>query len=92
MRLVGAPTSFVVAPIVISGAIIGLCGSLIALGLSRLSQILLLERARGTTLAGVTDILLGRVVPTSEALLLVAAGTVLAAIVAGLAAGRAALR
>lgn len=92
MRLVGAPASFVVGPVLIAGALLGLTGGVLAMGLAGLLRGAVLEAASDTSLAGMAQILFSHGLPWGQMLVLTVTGALAGALAAGLAAGRAALR
>ena len=92
MRLVGAPASFVIAPVLSAGALLGAVGAGSALLLVELTRQVALTRSSGGTLEGIVDQVLGTSLPGSSIALLVLAAAAAGMVAAGLAAGRAALR
>ena len=92
MRLVGAPASFVVGPVLFSGAFLGLLGALLALGLAAASRHFALDAAASTSLGALAELILGRGLPGAEQAGIVIVGALAGTLAAGLAAGRAALR
>lgn len=92
LKLVGAPTTLVLAPLLLAGGLIGGIGSAIAVQLARLSGGWILSTAATGPLGGLAATLLGQPVTAGESLLLVGFGLFAGALAAGLAAGRAALR
>ncbi|RMF73854.1 MAG: hypothetical protein D6738_07905 [Acidobacteria bacterium] len=92
MRLVGAPASFVLAPVLLSGALLGAAGAAVAvwgLDLVRLAALAWLE---GTPLAGLASFMLGTGLDAASRLALLAGASAAGLVAAGLAAGRAAVR
>ena len=92
MRLVGAPFLFVLAPVLLGGALLGGLGGGLALFLSKVIREVMLARAEASSFSGLADVLLGRGLTPIEALLLIVLGILAGTTVAALAAGRAALR
>lgn len=92
MRLVGAPASFVIAPVLSAGALLGAVGAGIALLLVELARRFALAQSAGGTIEGLVEQVLGTALPPSSAVLLVLAAAAAGMVAAGLAAGRAALR
>ncbi|MDQ7007608.1 MAG: permease-like cell division protein FtsX [Acidobacteriota bacterium] len=92
MRLVGAPVSFVVGPVLFSGALLGLLGALLALGLVSAGRHLALDAAAATSLGALAELVLGRGLPPAEQVGVALVGALAGTLAAGLAAGRAALR
>jgi cell division transport system permease protein len=92
MRLVGAPTSFVVAPIFAAGAMLGALGGLVGLLSAELARQLALDGARGGPMEGLATMLLGRPMPGALLVTLVVCTALAGALAAGVSAARAALR
>ncbi len=92
MRLIGAPVSFVVAPILVSGALVGLVGGTFAVGIADLVRGQALTRARGGPFEGWADLLLGSGLDIGAQAVLVLFALAAGAAAAGLAAGREAVR
>ncbi|HHN74212.1 MAG TPA: hypothetical protein ENK10_03205 [Acidobacteria bacterium] len=92
MRLVGAPASFVVGPVLFSGAFLGLLGALLALGLAAAGRHFALDAAEATSLGVLAELILGRGLPAVEQVAIAVVGALAGTLAAGLAAGRAALR
>lgn len=92
LKLVGAPTFLVLAPLLLAGGLLGGIGSAVAVQLARLSGGWILDTAAVGPLGGLVDTLLGRPVTPAESLGLIGLGLFAGALAAALAAGRAALR
>ncbi len=91
MRLIGAPTFFVVGPVLLGGSLLGGIGSSAALLLVRLGRTLLLDAAADTPLIGMAELLLGQGLAGMDVLLLLVLGFAAGAVAAGMAAGRASI-
>ncbi len=92
MRLVGAPASFVLAPVLLSGAILGAAGAALAIWSLDLVRTLALSWLEGTPLGGLGTFMLGRGLDEAASLALLAGAAAAGLVAAGLAAGRAAVR
>lgn len=92
MRLVGAPTSFVVAPIFVAGALLGAVGGALGLGAAELARRVALHGAAGGAMEGLAQLVLARSISSLEVLALVLFAALAGAIAAGASAARAALR
>lgn len=92
LRMVGASASFVVAPVLLGGAVLGGAGGALAVQAARLVRGLLLRWSASTPLAGFADLLAGEALSTHQIAALVIFGIASGAVAAALAAGRAALR
>jgi cell division transport system permease protein len=92
MRLVGAPTSFVVAPIFAAGAMLGSVGGLFGLLAAELARRFALDGAHGGPVEGLATMLLGRPMPAALLVTLVLCTALAGALAAGASAARAALK
>jgi cell division transport system permease protein len=92
LRMVGASASFVIAPVLLGGALLGGSGGLLAVQAARLVRGLLLRWSASTPLAGFASLLAGEALSTHQVAALVIFGIASGAVAAALAAGRAALR
>ena len=92
MRLVGAPASFVIAPVLSAGAILGALGAVIALVGVEFARHFALARSEGGSLEALVEQVLGNPLPAASITLLVLAAAAAGLVAAGPAAGRAALR
>lgn len=92
MRLVGAPTSFVLAPILVSGALLAGGGAAAAVWLLEFLREWAIGRAVSSPLEGIATVLLGSGLPPESATALVIGAAAAGLVAAGLAGGRAAVR
>ncbi len=92
MRLVGAPTTFVLAPVLMAGALLAGLGAAGAVGIGEALRGWVVQSAAATPLSGLANILLGKGLPLTSALALVAGAAAAGLVAAGLAAGRSAVR
>jgi cell division transport system permease protein len=92
LRLVGAPISFVLAPVLFAGALLGAAGAVAALVTIGLGRSALLGWATGTPLDAFLVAALDSGPPVGLALVLLFLAALAGAVSAGLGAGRAALR
>jgi len=92
LRLCGAPLAFVLAPVLIEGALLGALGAGVGLLVARIVRVAALEETVGTPLEGLVHLLLGPGVPAPWIGGLFLAGVLAGMLAAALAAGRAALR
>lgn len=92
MRLVGAPTTFVLAPVLVAGALLAGCGAAAAVGVGEALRGWAVQSAAATPLSGLANILLGKGLPLTSTLALVVGAAAAGLVAAGLAAGRSAVR
>ena len=92
LRLVGAPASFVLAPVFLSGGILGGAGAAVALGAVGAARSVAVGWAGATPFGVFLRAALGGELPLGPGAALLAFGFAAGAISAGIAAGRAALR
>lgn len=92
MRLVGAPTTFVVAPIFAAGALLGVAGGALGLGAAEMARRLALDGARGGPVEGLATMVLDRALTPGTVFTVVVGAALAGALAAGLSAARAALR
>ncbi len=91
MRLVGAPASFVIGPVLLSGALLGGMGGGLALLLASFSRSAFLSASSSSPLLGIAEVLAGEGLPPLDSILLFALSVVAGTVAAGLAAGKAAI-
>lgn len=91
LRIAGAPVSFVLAPLLAAGSLLGAAGGALALLLVNVGRGALLGAAADTPFQGLAAVAAGAIPPLWSAVLVVGAAGA-GALSAGLAAGRAALR
>lgn len=92
MRLVGAPTTFVLAPVLVAGALLAGFGAAAAVGVGEALREWVVQSAAATPLSGLANILLGKGLPLPSTLALVGGAAAAGLVAAGLAAGRSAVR
>ena len=92
MRLVGASVSFVVAPVLIAGGVLGGIGGVIAVQAAGWLRSAIVSWSAATPLAGFTTLVLGQGLTTDQIVSLIVFGIGSGVAAAGLAAGRASLR
>jgi cell division protein FtsX len=92
MRLVGAPTTFVVAPIFAAGALLGAAGGAVGLAGAEVGRRLALDGAQGGPVEGLATMMLGRPLTPGLVVTLVVATALAGAVAAGVSGARAALR
>lgn len=92
MRLVGASVSFVVAPVLIAGGVLGGTGGVIAVQAAGWLRSAIVSWSAATPLAGFTTLVMGQGLTTDQIVSLIVFGIGSGVAAAGLAAGRASLR
>ncbi len=92
MRLVGASVSFVVAPVLIAGGVLGGIGGVIAVQAAGWLRSAIVSWSAATPLAGFTTLVMGQGLTTDQIVSLIVFGIGSGVAAAGLAAGRASLR
>ncbi len=92
MRLIGAPASFVLGPILLAGAALGGIGGTLAVIGVETGRALVIKAAAAGPLAGWTTLFLGGELGAIQAVFLVALALSTGTVAAGLAAGREAVR
>lgn len=92
MRLVGAPASFVIAPVLVGGAVLAGLGAAVALVAAETARRFVVGSAADTVFRGSAELLLGQGLAASHAAALVVGAAGAGLIAAGLAAARAATR
>lgn len=90
MRLVGAPALFVISPVLLSGALLGGAGALLAVLLVGAGRSLLLAATAGGPFAGWVQVLFGAPLPPGVAAAIVLGGFLAGAAAAAVATGRSA--